>query len=114
MRAYWDKPQCAPEGDYVITSTFTHKYLYKKATDSVSAWYPGINLHTFKALSGVYPSYALLRNKIQDFYDLEHNDFNPCNFIIQGRTLLPIDFNDPRRNVDHKIGFDRLLKLFCA
>ena len=66
-RSYWHNPRQASMGEYCITSTFDKKYLYKQATNKFSVWHAGINLHTFKALSGTYPSQDVLLDTIQAF-----------------------------------------------
>lgn len=110
-RSYWHNPRSASVGEYCITSTFDKKYLYKQVTNKFSVWHAGINVHTFKALSGVYPSQVVLLDTIQALRDFDHNDYNPCNFVIQGRSLVPIDLHDPRRYVDQAVGYERLVHL---
>lgn len=114
-RSYWNNAEKAPEGAYHITSTFASKTLYKQALKSTTSWYPGINLHTFKALNGVYPTSQQLEQVSGNLVNLVHNDYNPCNFILQGRcSLQPIDFDDPRRNSDWGVGYHRLLAMVAA
>jgi hypothetical protein len=114
VRSYWTHPQRAASSDYSITSTFAEKSLYKRLTRGHSLWHPGINFHTFKALAGVYPGIEQLTAMVEEISHLEHNDYNPCNFIIQGTRLVPIDLNDPRRKTDRQTGYERLIKMIAA
>jgi len=85
--ARWDVK--APESStprYEIISTFTEKMLRKGSFNST--WHPGINLMTGLHLG---------------FYYLKHNDLVIGNFIMTGKTIVPIDFNDPRRNIDSRV-----------
>jgi hypothetical protein len=110
IRAYWNKPHTAYPGDYIIDSSYEQKTLYKRQMSTVSVWQRGINIHTFKMLAGVYPSLDYVKNYVKRFQELEHNDLNPCNLIMQGKHIVPIDFNDVRRDVNPKDGYEHLVK----
>lgn len=113
-RVQWKRDTLLEKGDYSITSTFCTKELYKKKLDIHSKWCKGINLRTYVGMSGVFPFHDDITATIESLYraGIKHNDFNPCNIIIQGKELQLIDFNDPRRKVDPKKGFNRCMNLF--
>lgn len=59
-------------------------------------WIPGINLITFLAFNGGYPSnHQIIKNLP---LDLKHTDWMPNNMIIQGKKICLIDENDPDNN----------------
>jgi len=88
------------KNDYVITSNFKEKFLNKKVKREqvVSEWIQGINLVTFKMCRGIYPECETTKNSIIGLSGVEHNDWLPCNMVIQGRSVELIDFDDPRDN----------------
>ena len=112
IRKSWQSTYKTQKGEYVVTSNFREKFLYKSLLDSTSEWVAGINLYTFKMLGGVYPSRIMITSRLKQFRDLDHNDLNPCNMVIQGQKIIPIDFNDPRRNANKRMGYERLMTFF--
>lgn len=88
--------------NYEIKSTFSEKLLMKKEPEAVTQWIAGINLITFVMMRGVYPTDDIIRAQIQDFEKAYpyHNDLILGNMIIQGHTIIPIDFDDKRRRAN--------------
>jgi len=81
---------------YPIESDFAKKILKKGAIPV--AWKAGINLMSFLMLRGVYPTHDGIRDQIKKMKRLDHNDLVIGNMILQGTTVIPIDFADERRN----------------
>ncbi len=81
---------------FEIESDFEKKHLIKKKRDRVltSDWKPGINLVTYKCLSGIYPSSESLLEKVRATQCLSHNDWAPHNMLVQGQSIELIDFDD--------------------
>lgn len=94
---------------YPIESDFKTKVL-KKGAVSV-AWKAGINLMTFLMLRGIYPTHDAIRSQIKDMKRLDHNDLVIGNMILQGQTVVPIDFADARRNGNRRRCIKAALKL---
>jgi len=100
-RAHWTRKHTRK---YRIKSTFKAKSLFKKNKET--EWHKGINLLTFKMLNGVYPSLDKIKNKLDKFKKIKHSDIRIFNMIIQGETIVPIDFtfgNRPPENPKVKI-----------
>ena len=79
-------------GDYVITSNFNEKAIYKCKEDKTYPWIRGINLLTFKMLEGILPDKNLIKTAVKNMRGIIHEDFMLWNMIIQGRNIIPIDF----------------------
>jgi hypothetical protein len=91
------KPE-AVEPRYKVVSTFEKKQLIKGS--QVTDYIPGINLLTCVMLNGIYPTDELIRQNIKPLSGLQHEDLVIGNFVVQGKRLIPIDFNDKRRRGD--------------
>ncbi len=88
---------------YRIISTVHEKKLYNTRNNMYSEWQRGINLTTFYFLNGTYPTNAIIRKQFSNLAQtVEHNDFIVKNLIIQGTTIVPIDFEDGRDNDQQK------------
>lgn len=112
LRKSWDAQKVAL-GDYLIHSTFeTKKFIHHLRKDNPSDWVPGINLATFVALNGVYPSTELIRHHILAMRNYKHNDLWIANIVIQGNDLVLIDCQDSRRNANFKKYFKKLVNQF--
>lgn len=83
---------------YQIKSNFEKKQFYCNRRNIYTNWIPGVNLETFKHAGGTYPSYQEIVNELENFKHCEHDDMYIGNFIIQGKKLKLIDFNDPQAN----------------
>jgi hypothetical protein len=84
---------------YCIESNYDSKILCKTINNkkTCSEWKPGINLITFKMLSGVYPSKeVLITSVLQEKDNQLASDCLPHNMIIQGNNIALIDLNDER------------------
>lgn len=95
---------------YPIVSDFNTKNLVKEG--EVSTWKAGINLMTFLMLRGIYPTHDALRAQIKSMKRLDHNDLVIGNMVLQGTTLIPIDFCDTRRNSNRRRCIKAALRLF--
>jgi len=100
--------------NYEIKADFNEKLLLKKNPETVSNWIAGINLITFVMLRGVYPDDDIIRNEILMLEKCfpYHNDLIIGNMVIQGETIVPIDFNDKRRNANMPKMLDRAVNFF--
>jgi thiamine kinase-like enzyme len=89
---------------YRIKSTFEEKWFYKATLDTKVPWVPGINLITFVMLKGIYPTGSMIKDqfKAMEYRSPYHNDLVFGNVIVQGERLVPIDFDDKRRNASMK------------
>ena len=78
-----------------IESTHSSKKIIKSSAlhsnISDSTWLPGINLCTFKAYNGTYPSSEVLLQSL-DRLVKEDSFCMPTNILVQGRVLTPIKF----------------------
>lgn len=86
-----------------IDSTFRKKSVYNPRKEKSSAWIHGINLKTFIALNGVYPTKDYLINKLksQDLitdykWNDSSNDIVLHNIIMEGHKLHLIDYDDDK------------------
>lgn len=111
-RVHWNRRKLLKPGAYVMKSSFSTKSLYKPTTKKWTSWKPGINLRTFLALKGVYPTQSMVLKELRKFKECKHNDLTPCNMVVQGKEIILIDYNDPRRRLDPALGFVRLMKVF--
>jgi hypothetical protein len=104
----------SPTPRYTITSNFNQKLLHKDTVDQPIKWIPGLNLKTFVMLRGIYPTDTIIAHQLRNMtHSLPyHNDLTIGNIIIQGETLVPIDFNDKRRNANMYKWLRRALRLF--
>jgi hypothetical protein len=88
------------ESTITIRSTFTEKKLVKKTPHNnnilTSDWKPGINLITFKMYHGIYPGLATVKKALSAIEYVWHNDWAMHNIIMQGNSLVLIDYGDPR------------------
>jgi len=100
--------------NYEIKSSFNEKLLLKKNPEMVSDWIAGINLITYVMMRGVYPNDAMIRTEILNIEKNfpYHNDLIIGNMIIQGHTIIPIDFNDKRRNANMPKMLNRAVGFF--
>lgn len=102
----------AEQPSYTIVSTFEEKKMIKGHAKKVSEWIPGINLVTCVMLNLVYPTNDILRDNIERFLSVYHNDPVIGNMIIQGNQVQLIDFADARRNAQQEKCIRAALKLF--
>ncbi len=99
-RSHWVR--LAHTGDrvkkYTIHSTHTQKYIVKHYTqcECKTSWHAGINLFTFKALNGIYPTPLMLHIALQKHIGMKHTDYKIPNLILQGAKIIPIDHDDYR------------------
>lgn len=110
VHTYFHATRTLSPGTYVVSSDFATKKLHKKQAQLIVDWQEGINLYTYIKLNGVYPTREEACKYLMAFKGIQHNDFLPCNIIVQGTRLLPIDFDDKRRNYSFKKGFSRCLR----
>lgn len=108
-RTQWKKIKKHHRAVYIVASSFAKKYLIKKQIGTNTPWIRGINLSTFKGLGGVYPTLPTVIGAVKAYENLKHNDICMGNMVIQGNAVVPIDFNDPRRNANFKKHFDQLI-----
>ena len=99
LKNWWNS--CSWHKNYSIVSTFEEKFFIKpkeytnEEINKKYYWKPGINLHTFSSLDGIYPEKKHIRKKILEIFNpLTHRDFGIANVIIQGKTLKAIDYSD--------------------
>ena len=85
----------------IVESDFNSKKMRNPRKKEVLDWIPGINLHTFINLNGIYPNvYNLIkklenRNVFGDYkWDNSNKDIMTHNFILNGSNLHIIDFDD--------------------
>lgn len=100
------------EPRYLIKSDFNIKMLYKKDVAAGLPYIKGFNLLTCIMLYAFYPTDKIIRDNISLFKDLDHNDLVLGNFIVQGRSIVPIDFNDNRYKGDARRCVNAALKFF--
>ena len=98
-RTYWTFP--FRESKYKIESDFEKKTFYKLLgsyfPDMVASdWLPGINLLTFKKLNGVWPTRDMIEKSVVQLNDRWLGDMKIYNLIVQGKNIVPIDFDDPK------------------
>jgi SAM-dependent methyltransferase len=73
-------------------------------------WFPGINLHTYLTLGGVYPPRARVATIVErevnralfgqgdvGLIGVNHADVRPWNVVLSGETATLIDWADPRQ-----------------
>lgn len=107
--------------NYVIKSNFKEKAMFKKELRTWSNWEKGINLANYVMLEGKHPEDYIIRQAVKRLaklikhkYNNEHNDLVMSNILIQGDELKPMDFNDPRHDIDLDICIWALLKAFSG
>lgn len=84
---------------YPIFSNFEKKHYQKKeSADTEIPWLKGINLSTFVMLRGICPCEKTIQNCLEAMRSIKHNDLIIGNMIVQGRSIIPIDLDDPRWN----------------
>ena len=108
----WSIRGNAPFKHYEVMSNFHEKKLYKRATKTTSHWIPGINLLTFIMLQGLYPTNKMIRKHLKSFKDIDHNDLVLGNMVVQGASVVPIDFRDRRRNIHPEVCIKAAKKVF--
>ena len=103
-----------PKPKYTIKSSLTEKLFYKRASSEPTRWVDGINLVTFSMLRGVYPEDEHIRKQLTLMEKMcpGHNDLVLGNIILQGDRLIPIDFNDSRRDADFQRCLASAIKAF--
>ena len=92
IRKWLYDPRIYPIGTYVVHSDFAIKQLIKKG--DITPWYAGINLWTFKELQGIYPSPKTIKKMLEPLKYIKHPSLSIYNIIIQGKYLVPIDYNE--------------------
>jgi SAM-dependent methyltransferase len=97
-RAYWDVPEDVPLGGITITSTVTEKIVTFQRKNETREWYAGINLQTYLALNGVWPSREKLASLIETYPrpTPRHGDVQSWNFVVDGQHVRLIDGQDDR------------------
>lgn len=100
--------------NYEIKSDFNEKLLLKKNPETITPWIAGINLITFVMMRGVYPTDDIIRSEIINIEKAYpyHNDLILGNMVIQGHTIIPIDFNDKRRSASMPKMLTRAINFF--
>jgi len=93
-KAWWQAPNPLPLGDYFMESTQDSKIFHNFKTNKTYNWPRGIGLFTFLKLSGVFPSNKTVRNSLQQLKNIGHHALNTENLIIQGTSIVPINFYD--------------------
>ena len=85
----------------IVESDFNSKKIRNPRKKELLDWIPGINLHTFINLNGIYPNvYNLIhnletRNVLGDYkWDDSNKDIMSHNFILNGSNLHMIDYDD--------------------
>jgi len=93
-RRYWE---CEERSTIRIKSDFDFKTLSFSDKNERRDWFAGINLATFRAYNGTWPTRAELCAMIS-LTDVSrfHGDIRPWNFIVGGKILHLIDRADPR------------------
>lgn len=84
------------EGYFDLPQTVTIDHAHGTET---RPWIPGMNLWNWRLLDGAWPAHVgkLLLATVRAMPRF-HDDLRPWNFILQGKKLIPIDYdNKPRR-----------------
>ena len=104
---FWLESNDTNMDTFRIDSTYTHKTFLKKGDSSRVEWQKGINLITFLALNGTYPTRKTLKQAAICLRHKKLADFVPWNLIIQGNTIAIIDQRDEgwRVNVRKSLKF---------
>lgn len=85
-----------------ITSTFHEKHITFADGES-RPFVPGMNLWNWKVMGGSYPKQSTIDAAITRAWAAlprRHGDFRPWNLILQGDTVVPIDFGHRQRLPD--------------
>jgi hypothetical protein len=80
--------------------------LLKKSSASSTEWKKGINLVTFLALNGTYPTKYDIKQTISKLTEERLSDFTPWNLIVQGSNIELID----QRDKGYRVNIHRSLK----
>jgi hypothetical protein len=97
---YWPPPSYINHQDrnrsHIIHSNFAKKELIKKQEDHEikTPWIAGINLVTFLALNGAYPTRDLVKKEINNLKSDQMSDWGIANMVISGKTIYLIDQKD--------------------
>lgn len=90
--SYWNAEEKTKK--YTIKSTKKEKLLKRKINkDTIeTVWIPGINLCTFMALNGTYPTYHTLLQSLLQWEQSHSTPKEPIekNILIQGNNLIPV------------------------
>ncbi len=96
---YWHAPVGVQRPGCIYRTT-QNGYSVRKGTSW--PWIRGINLQTFLALNGLWPTKAALRTAVETYpYPAHHGDIRPWNWIVTGerhRPLRLIDADDFNAN----------------
>lgn len=92
-KAYWNS---IGDTRIFVESNFNSKTVFPPGR-TPKDWVPGINLHTFCSLEGIFPSVPFLMSRIANPPDT-HTDQQPWNIIINRNGGFWIDGDDPREN----------------
>ncbi len=114
LRVNWRRKDLLPEGKYQIHSSFEKKEMYKTTSKETTPWIRGVNMRSYTGLNGAYPTHEQVLTNIWGMRHIDHNDFLPCNLVVQGRKIVPIDFGDSRRRLKFENGFERCMNVFNA
>lgn len=78
---------------HTVVSTHDTKILIKTSQDKTFTvpWLAGINLLTFVAFNGIYPSQTQLNSEIDLLEKIPHPDWSPANMLLTGKKLIFID-----------------------
>ncbi len=95
---------------YQVVSTYNEKYMIKNGQRT--EWIAGVNLLTCIILRMLYPTASMIIENLKQFKKIKHNDLVVCNMIVQGARLVPIDFNDSRRDAKARKCIKAALALF--
>jgi SAM-dependent methyltransferase len=99
-------------GHYEIISTYDHKELFNRRLNKTSVWHKGINLTTFCALHGVYPTYQHIASRFSQLVADADGDLTLWNIILSGKDLTLIDQDDVRWKTDDVKALALLYELF--
>lgn len=113
-RPFFDFPEETWDMDRLsITSDWDTKTVHFADARGSRGWIPGINLHTFWRLNGVYPRRERVLQWVKDFPlpSEPHGDIRPWNFIIDGQRLHLIDGRDDKANFDDAEGKQETIRL---
>jgi len=90
IKSYVDKPRVIAHTKTVICATDTEKTIQienRPARKFVS----GLNLRTYQAFGGVYPTKEIIERRIRNTLPAGHYDFRPWNIILTNDTVYHFD-----------------------